>query len=73
LIKSKGTYSVSYYVPQSIDSFITGVFCNLPESFKKEGLEIRYSGKYKERAKDGTLRPAGVEVYFLELTAVALK
>jgi hypothetical protein len=65
-------YSVSYHVPNTIDSIITGVFCNLPEEFKKAGLIIRYSGRYKEREKDNLLLFGGQEIYTLELIDIKL-
>jgi hypothetical protein len=71
--QASGTYYINYSLPNTIDSVTKGIVCNLPDEFKKDGLKVQYSGKYKDRAKDNTPVPAGTDVYSLELVSITLK
>lgn len=64
------TYGISLSVPGTLDSYVTGVICDLPEAFKKDGLKVLFSGEYKTGC--GRLVPStgGEEIYFLHLTQI---
>lgn len=64
-------FLVSY--TYTFDSYITFRFCNLPDEFKEDGLEVRFDGEL--------LDPCGVyvrswpeeETYILKITKISLR
>lgn len=39
-------YSITYTVPNTIDTQWIGYVCNMPDEFKRGGLKVMFSGKY---------------------------
>lgn len=39
-------YSITYTVPNTIDTQWIGYVCNMPEEFKRGSLKVMFSGKY---------------------------
>lgn len=70
-------YALYASVPGTYDSQDIGLPCNLPEEFKKDGLKVKFSGKYKELAVKPSPNQvpifAGQVYYYLEISKIQLK
>jgi len=62
-------YSVFTGIEGTYDSQDIGIACNLPESYKTEGLKILFSGNYYSCKEFSPLIP-GQTYYFLEITKI---
>ena len=69
-------YALYAGVPGTIDSEDIGLPCNLPEEFKKEGLKVKFSGKYRDFGKQPSSNQVPIFVgqvyYYLELSQIQL-
>ncbi len=67
-VQSK-TYSVFVGIDGTYDCSDIGIPYNMPDEYKKEGLEILFSGNYY-KCDDFPPRIPGVTYYYLELTEI---
>ena len=61
-------YVINASIPGTYDSQDTGFVCNMPESLRKEGLVVTFSGKYYSYKEDRKPMLGGQEYYFLDVT-----
>lgn len=65
---------INHHVPGTIDSFYSGLVCNLPAEFKEEHLKVVFSGNLKD--DNGKIDPSmvigGQEFFFLELLEIKI-
>ncbi len=59
-------------VLNSFDSHDVGYVCNLPLEFQKEGLEVRFSGRYFKYDKQ-VFGVAGDKFYYLAVDKIKVK
>lgn len=64
-------YCIFTSIEGTYDSVNVGVVCNLPESYKKDGIKVLYSGNYFKYDVNFTLIP-GETFYSLELEKIKL-
>lgn len=69
-----GVKTISYHVPGTIDSILTGVVCSefFPDFKIEQGTRVRFSGNFRD--DEGVLNPlvatGGQEFFYLELTFI---
>jgi len=63
-------YVVYSSIEGTYDSQDVGVSCNLPESYKKEGVEIIFNGKYYQYPRQVEGKIPGQTYYILELSTI---
>ena len=68
-------FAITYHVPGTIDSFMTGIICDdsmIPEELKIEGSYVIFSGNYRDDLGviDPLIKIGGEKFYFLELTVL---
>ena len=67
-------YTISYSIPNTIDSRITAIVetsINLPESLKKSGEKIIFSGKITKKTNQPLPRMGGEEIFtIIELNSI---
>jgi hypothetical protein len=63
------SYSVFASIEGNFDSQDIGIPCDMPYSYKKEGLEILFSGNYFKCAEFSPTIP-GQTYFYLELTSI---
>ena len=64
-------YCIFTSIEGTYDSVNVGVICNLPESYKKDGIKVLYSGNYFKYDVNFTLFP-GETFYHQELSKIRL-
>ncbi|WP_146011033.1 hypothetical protein [Siphonobacter sp. BAB-5405] len=52
----------------TIDSEDVGYVCNLPDAFKKEGLNVRFSGEYRAYDQVPKTMLGGQTFYYLKVS-----
>ena len=67
-------YSITYTVPNSVDSQWIGYVCNMPNEFKRGGLKVTFSGKYYHAYK--YVKHLGIDghpQFYLQLEKISLQ
>lgn len=67
---NKDQLTLSYHLPDTIDSQWTGVVCNLPEEYQIIGKRVTFSGEFRDAQKKLTPVFGGQEMYYLSLTDI---
>ena len=65
-------FTVRSSVPGTYDSVDVGIISDLDQSLRRDGLKIRFDGKYYKYNGDVKPSVAGVEYYFLTIKNVVV-
>ena len=71
--KAVQEYAIYVSVDGTYDTQYVGIPCELSEEFKKEGLRVVFSGKYKDFSKQPTTVMPGQTYYYLNLSKIEIK
>jgi hypothetical protein len=66
-------YAIYIGISGTYDSQIVAVLCEVPEKFKKEGIQVLFSGKYRQFGKQPENSLPGQIYYYLQLTNIKEK
>ena len=66
-------FTIDVYVPNTIDSQITGIVEDLPSDFRTEGMFVIFSGEYKESNENPEPMLGGQSVYSLIVSSIKKK
>lgn len=64
------SYAIHVSIDATYDSKDVGFVCNLPDVYKKDGLIVRFTGKYFKYNEVYTSRIPGENYYTLELNRI---
>ena len=67
-----GLYSIVYAVPGSIDDQWIGYVCNMPDTFKRATLKVRFSGAYYRANQYIPVTTGGQNNLYLQLSSIRI-
>lgn len=67
-----GLWYIAVTAPGTYDSVVFYYVANMEESFRREGLDVVFSGEYYA-ALNAPVAPAGYEIYVVELSEIVEK
>lgn len=65
-------YAIYVGIDGTYDAQLVGILCSIPESYRKDGLQVTFSGEYKPFDKEPEQRFPGQTYYYLSLSSIEL-
>ena len=65
-------YAIYVGVEGTYDSQLVGILCSTPEAYRKDGLQVTFSGEYKPFDKEPEQKFPGQTYYYLSLSSIEM-